>query len=167
MDPVTAYALSSTISSIGSSLLGHSADKKRAEANAASALAAYGFNVRDLGARGIQAQEAAAQDRFVLGQQGAAAEATAATSAAESGVSGSSVLALLNQYSAETSFAQGSVDQSLVNTKAQLRRSKGAAFVDYQNRLAGVPQPNLAATGLEIGTKAFTGLLPLTSGGPR
>jgi len=151
VDPITAFSIGSTILSIGSSLFGNSAEKKRAQANAANALQAYGFNSRALGAQGVQAEEAAAQDRLLLGREGAAAESTAAASAAEGGVSGSSVTALLAQYAAETSFAQGAVDKSLENTMEEIKRRKASAFLEYQGRLASVPKPSSFATGLEIG----------------
>lgn len=134
-----------------SALAGHASEAKRARQNAASALQAYGLNVADLGARDLQAQEAASQDRFLLGQEGAGAAGTATASAAEAGVSGMSVTSLLEQYAAETSFAQGSVDKSLANTRAELARRKVASGIEYQNRLAGVPKPSGFATGLEIG----------------
>ena len=166
IDPVTAYAIGSTIAKIGSSIFGNSAEKKRAAANAARARQAYGMNVRELGDRGLQAEQSASLDKLLLGQEGEQAASTAATSAAESGVAGNSVFSLLNQYAAETSFATGMVDRNLDTTQSQLRRAKEGAFLDYQNRVASVPKPGGTSFALELAGHGL-GFLGAIKGGPR
>lgn len=149
-----------------SALASHGAQKAQAKANARNALLAYRMNIGDLGIRAGQAEQSAAQEFGAYQRQGDAAAGTAAASAAESGVAGSSVSALLQKYSMETQAAQGAVAASLDNTTSELQRRAKGAFVEYQGRLAGVPQPSGLATGLQI-AGAGLDFLRLTRGGPR
>lgn len=163
----TAATVAKVGTDIASGIAQHNAQAEEHKQNEAAALQELKMNLRDIGIRQEQEQEAVAQTIMGADRQARQADALARVSAGEAGVTGASVDALLGSIERDRLEFENASKRNLSNTIDQLQREKDAAKAHADNRIKGVPDANPFVTGLRIGGAALDGAAQLASMRPK
>ena len=141
--------------SIGSTILGASAQNKTDRANKAAAKAALKIQNRDISMRSLQEKIAAAQESAVLNMQAGEATADTAASAAAGNVGGMTVDMLLQDVENTRLSGQGQILQQRDQALQGLDLERSGALATSRGRANQTSRANPFAVGLRIGGGAL------------
>lgn len=143
-------AIATAVTSIGSTLLGASAQNKQHNAVVKEADAAATNSQNALSEREGQDEVAAKHDIGLADDQAMSAESTARLSAMEAGVTGNSENAVVGSVEAGRSRYVTSVNENLDMEQEQLEQERLGVDAQRQSRINGAPKADPLATGLQI-----------------
>lgn len=136
---------------VGGVIADHKAQKKQSKANERAARRAQIIERNAISVRQIEEGSAASRRLRDLRLEAEQREGLIAASAGGAGVTGNHIAQLMGDLEGSVGRAAVDVMDSYTATLDQLERRKIEADARAEARIAGAPEPSIAATGLRIG----------------